>query len=1265
MRKFLLFTVLMLVVTANTWARMFIYEVNSKENASITLSNGLKTGHLSVDFINGESNKFEASENTATKEPVIKMRQNCCIQVTGSETTSISSITISYLGSYRTMSCEGLDENSYTINNDADSKTVTFTPTNVSALKIKQTGGENFEIRKIEINYEDSSPANVGNGTFSYKSGEIDKPTFRNNHYPYGVQSNDNAVSLSFSGEYTGFYTGTKSYRFFEYYIREGEERTNTVKMRGGKIKGTSDITEKSTLTITNNDKFKYAITKVELVCMEGKGTLKFNGEIKNTGNFTTETTISYTPANPNEDIIIENTGGDSYYIKEINVYYSRHIGISMITPAVTDELETDKTFDMVFALDELIEKPAGDLTAQVRRKVGTGEWGEPYNLEGGKYDETSNTIAFTSKTGLEYCTVYELTLPAGLVNVANKPEGTEDNSPILGNKKEVYILSAKKYPAPEFATSDLVVYREGQLKQEKDNYIRDNNTQVTFNGYTEDYDWNGTNDLYVKVYKPTADAKYGTPKIYYTTDGKDPNPDEAITETSSTQILDNTEAFIDKPSDGNRGYDLPLKATGIKLTETKTIKAMFVAGESNQYRSNIANSTFVLSKRDTYIVTGVKPQKGETANKVTPGACRYQEGYSLFVKNRNEYGQQTDNNNFIGRNITMSYGGDRFVKSDWFKTLNKTSDGRLGLTDFTSLGRIRVSDTDAYNEYATATKTEEKANAAGEADTNGDYYYYTVGLNTSGSDHLRGEFIHQKIASYDSKTELHKKTFYLPAYGSYYKFEPEADGVIEIYVNQQGGIPHKDGKYGHQGVLRRRAAYFYDEAGNSVEGVTYKTTSKADSEWNEVVQDALADAFKEETGTAVGNTKEHNTDIYNVYSLWLELNNIDANSSESNKGQGAIRLHVDPSKLYTWDKAQELDIETDEIKSDTIFYDECGFKYSPSLIDKIKKINYFGHTPTHDGFMMISEGMITYRFPVKAGKTYFVFGFRTKLGFCGYKFTADEGYYSQADKVEDITLDETMTNAEMQQEIASLTAKAANGTRHNVTIRRTFKTNAWTSLVLPFSVSSTQVERIFGKGTDIIHFNDLTDHSLNLLRHKHQMIVAGTPVFIRPTGKLDIDEDGNLKGETSVESIVSPRFTNVTFESADICPIADDHGYVCNATYGAQQDGIKPYSYFIATDNKFYQTTISKAIKGFRAWIESPSKEITSVRLNIGSINGNTEESGTTAIDITTATDLTPAGKQDNVYNLNGQIIRQGNSNVEGLAKGVYIMNGRKIVVK
>ena len=60
-------------------------------------------------------------------------------------------------------------------------------------------------------------------------------------------------------------------------------------------------------------------------------------------------------------------------------------------------------------------------------------------------------------------------------------------------------------------------------------------------------------------------------------------------------------------------------------------------------------------------------------------------------------------------------------------------------------------------------------------------------------------------------------------------------------------------------------------------------------------------------------------------------------------------------------------------------------------------------------------------------------------------------------------------------------------------------------------------------------------------------------------------------------------------------------------------------------------------------------------------SINGVVDN--TTGINQTIVDDQRP--QNADIYTVNGQLVRAGSSSIEGLPKGIYIVNGKKLVVR
>ena len=105
--------------------------------------------------------------------------------------------------------------------------------------------------------------------------------------------------------------------------------------------------------------------------------------------------------------------------------------------------------------------------------------------------------------------------------------------------------------------------------------------------------------------------------------------------------------------------------------------------------------------------------------------------------------------------------------------------------------------------------------------------------------------------------------------------------------------------------------------------------------------------------------------------------------------------------------------------------------------------------------------------------------------------------------------------------------------------------------------------------------------------------------------------------------------------------------GKLIQVPHGNMDDG-KPYSY---------------GLKAFRCWFELTGN--TSAANSISLYINGVEDSATGIADIHGGTDSTSYKRGiDGVFNMNGQMVRRGCS-LEGLPKGLYVVNGKKIVIR
>ena len=105
--------------------------------------------------------------------------------------------------------------------------------------------------------------------------------------------------------------------------------------------------------------------------------------------------------------------------------------------------------------------------------------------------------------------------------------------------------------------------------------------------------------------------------------------------------------------------------------------------------------------------------------------------------------------------------------------------------------------------------------------------------------------------------------------------------------------------------------------------------------------------------------------------------------------------------------------------------------------------------------------------------------------------------------------------------------------------------------------------------------------------------------------------------------------------------------GKLIQVPHGDMADG-KPYSY---------------GLKAFRCWFELTNTSAEGKRVSL--LIDGVEDSTTGIDDIHGSADCTSYKRGiDGVFNMNGQMVRRGCS-LEGLPKGLYVVNGKKIVIR
>lgn len=292
----------------------------------------------------------------------------------------------------------------------------------------------------------------------------------------------------------------------------------------------------------------------------------------------------------------------------------------------------------------------------------------------------------------------------------------------------------------------------------------------------------------------------------------------------------------------------------------------------------------------------------------------------------------------------------------------------------------------------------------------------------------------------------------------------------------------------------------------------------------------------------------------------------------------------------------------------------------------------------------------------------------------------------------------------EDQEDGAYINAQAADDNKRLqksvVYLHRTMNTDKWNSLVLPISLNVGQVKSIFGDQVHISEFKGAYDENhpqriifdpITANRNDPDAIAikAGELYLVKPTADGGMPTGQPEKTFTYDGKTISVRdyytIVGVTFKHKndvkDINYSARVMGTTGNEDFDTKQqvqfvgtyvncsdkNNIPAYSYVLngnnvgGTTGLWYYRTVPTKTKGFRGWLQSVQGQASNVfeyeiEGVVEQVNGNT-----TAIDGIEAAQQHSA----NIYNLNGQLVRQGATSTEGLPSGLYIVGGKKLVVK
>ena len=229
-----------------------------------------------------------------------------------------------------------------------------------------------------------------------------------------------------------------------------------------------------------------------------------------------------------------------------------------------------------------------------------------------------------------------------------------------------------------------------------------------------------------------------------------------------------------------------------------------------------------------------------------------------------------------------------------------------------------------------------------------------------------------------------------------------------------------------------------------------------------------------------------------------------------------------------------------------------------------------------------------------------------------------------------DVTLEDTKTYNEAPALVANVTLNRKLGEK-------------WNTIVLPFALTEAQVTEMFGEGAKVAAYKGSTvngDH-VTLNFEEQISMTANTPYMIKTGANASKKVNGvALEPASGLKKVEDANNNGITF--------------VGNYTTG---QALQQNSFFIS-NNTFYRASGQEKMKAYRATFQVPSTLATAKTMNTVFVG---EGGSVTAID---DVQVSPQGSFD-VYHINGMLVKKNAIDLNGLDKGIYIINGKKYVVK
>ena len=315
---------------------------------------------------------------------------------------------------------------------------------------------------------------------------------------------------------------------------------------------------------------------------------------------------------------------------------------------------------------------------------------------------------------------------------------------------------------------------------------------------------------------------------------------------------------------------------------------------------------------------------------------------------------------------------------------------------------------------------------------------------------------------------------------------------------------------------------------------------------------------------------------------------------------------------------------------------------------------------------------------------------------------------YASKNTEADLILDQDRADLSYIYDIYDINEPLQNKT---LRLNKTFTAHKWNTLVLPVNLTLKQLRDAFGPSTRLAQLEKLTESGIQfqsvdftgkaddyvaLEAYKPYLIIPEkaegqaaeyTSVYVKtgataaeslrvkiaakhfviPKVSLSVDELQKVNQNTWATTVSESNDGKMqawgtlarTFGKVND-DVENGYQFTNNGEIITDRDNLKG-SYFFANGKMYHSDSRVRGLRGFSCWFKPAEGSKKNASFTLDGVT----QSGTTALD-----DIFADGEQtvsrfaNGIYNMNGQLVKQGNSTA-GLPSGVYIVSGKKCIVR